>query len=481
MKSSTIFRLLSIIIGGLTLLKLPSLVLAIVLGEYNMIRAFLVPLVPGLSLAFFSFFFIKKTSFGIRIRDGFLLVFLTWVFASLAGSLPYYFSGLGISFSDAIFESTCGFSTTGATTFSDIEILPRSLLLWRSMSHWAGGMGIIVLTVALMPLLGIGGFQLFKAETPGPEKDKITPKITYTAKIIWGVYCIFTVILALLYRLGGMDWFDAFCHGFTIMATGGVSTKNSGFAFYDSAFIDWITVVFMLIAAINFNLYIRLFRLKFRDMAHNTEFKVFLIIFFVSAFIISLNLVSKYDSIADAIRIGTFQTASIFTSTGNVRADFTSWPFLSQAVLFCLMFIGGCSGSTAGGLKVIRITVLFKQAVNELKRIIYPQGVFSIQLNRKVGRKDVVYGVAGFVFIYFSVIALATIVTAAAGYDLSLSFNTAVSMTGNIGAGFGSGVLLQNFSSFPAPLKLFYSLIMIAGRLEFWAVVVLFTPQYWKR
>ena len=460
---------------------LPSLLLAVFLGEQNMIKAFLIPLTAGLSLALISGFFIKKPTFGIRIRDGFLLVFLTWVFASLMGSLPYYFSSLDISFYDAIFEGTCGFSTTGATTFTNVEILPRSLLLWRSMSHWAGGMGIILLTVALMPLLGIGGFQLIKAEVPGPEKDKISPRITYTAKIIWGIYCVLTVILAVLYKLGGMGWFDAVCHSFTIMATGGVSTKNSGFAFFDSPFIDWVTVVFMLLAAINFNLYFRIIRLKFRDIAHNTEVRAFLFIFLISSITISLNLISKYDSFLSALRYGTFQAASILTSTGNVRADFTSWPFLSQAVLFCLMFIGGCSGSTAGGVKVIRITVLFKQAVNELKRIIYPQGVFSIQLNRRVGRKDVVYGVAGFIFLYFSVIAIATLVTAASGYDLSLSFNTAVSITGNIGSGFGAGGLLQNFSAFPGPLKLFYSIIMIAGRLELWTVVVLFTPQYWKR
>jgi trk system potassium uptake protein TrkH len=234
---------------------LPSLVIAVVLAEGAMIRAFAVPLAIGLAVALPAALLIPRDAQGIRPREGFLLVFLAWIFSSLAGSLPYYLSPSGIGVIDAIFESSCGFATTGATTISDVEALPRSLLLWRSMSHWAGGMGIILLTVALVPLLGVGGFQLIKAEVTGPEKDKLTPRITAAAKILWGVYCVFTAVLALLYRLGGMEWLDAACHSFSVMATGGVCTKNAGFGFYDSPFIDWVTVIFMLLGALNFNMY----------------------------------------------------------------------------------------------------------------------------------------------------------------------------------------------------------------------------------
>jgi trk system potassium uptake protein len=480
MKRLATARFLAIIIGGMTSLMIPSLVAALVLKEYVIVRAFLIPISIGLLVALPSAFFIRKAPLGLRPRDGFFLVFLVWIFSSLLGSLPYFFSQLNMDFCDSIFESACGFATTGATTLSNVEVMPRPLLLWRSMSHWAGGMGIIVLTVALMPLMGVGGFQLVKAEAPGPDKDKLTPRINNAAKVLWLFYCSFTAVLAVLYKLGGMDWFDAVCHSFAIMATGGVSTKNAGFAFYNSAFIDWVTVIFMILAALNFNLYYRIVHKKFSDFAHNTETKVFFLIFIVAALAVSLSLVPQYGSFADALRFGSFQTAAFLTTTGNARVDYTVWPSLAQAVLLCLMFIGGCSGSTAGGIKVIRHTVLFKQALNELRRIIYPQGVFSIQLNQKVGRKDVVYGVAGFVFLYFLVVGITSLVTAAAGFDISSSFSAALSMTGNIGIGFGAAGPFKNYSMFPDYLKLFYSLVMIAGRLELWTVLVLFTPDYWK-
>ena len=476
-----LLRILAIVFALLGLFMLPSLVTAVVLKEFFMVRAFVIPLAAGLAAAFFAIILMPRQIFRLRIRDGFLLVFLTWILATLAGSVPFYLSPLNISFVDSVFESACGFATTGATTFRNVEALPGSLLLWRSMSHWAGGMGIILLTVALLPLLGVGGFQLIKAEAPGPEKEKLTPRITEAAKILWGVYCAFTVILVLLYRLGGMGWFDAFCHGFTVISTGGVSTKNAGFAFYNSSFIDWVTVIFMLLGALNFNLYYRLVRGKFRDLAQNTEARVFLFIFAAAALLISLSLIPYYGSFTNALRFGSFQVASVLSTAGNARADYTAWPGLAQGVLFCLMFMGGCSGSTAGGVKIIRITVLFKQAGNELRRVLYPRGVFSIRLNRKAGRKDVVYGVAGFVFLYFMIVAVTTLATAAAGFDIFSSFSAALSITGNIGAGFGAAGPGRNYSAFPDYLKLLYYLVMITGRLELWTVFVLFTPEYWRK
>jgi trk system potassium uptake protein TrkH len=476
-----IFRVLAIILAMVILLMLPSLVIAIVLGEHFMLRGFIVPLAAGLFLALLAVFLIPPKQLNLRIRDGFLLVFLIWILSTLAGSIPYYLSPLGMSFYDSIFESTSGFTTTGATGFLNPEVLPKSLLFWRSMSHWAGGMGIVLLSVALMPLLGVGGFQLIKAEVAGPEKERITPRITETAKIIWGVYCVFTGSLALLYRLGGMEWFDAVCHSFSVMSTGGVSTKNSGFAFYDSAFIDWVTVIFMLLGALNFNMYFRLVRGKFRELAQNTECKAYFFIFITAVVLVSFSLIPQYGSLRAALRFGSFQAASILSTTGNVRTDYFAWPGLAQGVLFCLMFIGGCSGSTAGGIKVIRVAVLFKQAGNELRRMLYPRGVFSIRLNSKVGRKDVVYGVAGFIFLYFMVAGVTTLVTAAAGFDVFSSFSAALSVSGNIGAGFGAAGSQHDYSMFPDYLKLFYSLVMITGRLELWTVFVLFSPGYWKR
>jgi trk system potassium uptake protein TrkH len=476
-----IIRILAIVLALVSIFMIPSLITAIVLGEFFIIMAFLIPLAAGVILALLAVLLIPRKKMSIRRRDGFLLASLIWILSTLLGSLPFLLSQLEISIFDSIFESACGFATTGAVVFKDVEALPKSLLLWRSILHWAGGMGIVLLSVALMPILGISGVQLFKAETPGPEKEKLTPRISEAAKILWGVYCIFSVILMLLYRIGGMGWFDAVCHSFTIMSTGGASTKNDGFAYYNSPFIDWVTVIFMLIGAMNFTMYYRFVRGKFRDIWNNTECRVYFIIFFCAALLISLTLIPVYGSFGTALRLGSFQAASILSTTGNARSNYTEWPALAQAVLFCLMFIGGCSGSTAGGIKVIRHTVLFKQAGNELRRLLYPRGVFSIQLNKKVGRKDVVYGAAGFVFLYFSLVGLTTLATAAAGIDIFSSFSTALCITGNIGIGFGIAGPGRNYSGFPNYLKLLYSLVMITGRLELWTVIILFSPKYWKR
>jgi trk system potassium uptake protein TrkH len=480
MKRFTIVRILAIINGGISLIMLPSLVTAIVMGEFSMVASFIIPMTIGLITAVPAILLIPKTQLGIRPRDGFLLVFLVWIFSTLLGSLCYYFAPAGMSWADAIFESACGFATTGATTISDVEALPLSLLLWRSTSQWAGGMGIILLFVALLPILGVGGFQLIKAEVPGPEKERVRPKINEAAKITWGVYCIFTLLLILLYRLGGMDWFDAVCHGFSILSTGGASTKNAGFGFYDSAFIDWVTVVFMLLGAMNFTLYYRIARGKYQDLFINSEARAFVLIFLVCAAAVSIIIIPSGGSASETLRDGFFQTASILSTTGNTRVDYSAWPALAQVILFCLMLIGGCSGSTAGGIKVIRHVVLFKQAVNELRRILYPRGVFSIQLNRKVGRKDVVYGVAGFVFLYSVITGFGAMITAASGVDVFSSICTSLSMISNIGVSFSAAGPINNFSDFPDYLKLYYSLVMIAGRLELWTVLVLFTPGYWK-
>jgi trk system potassium uptake protein TrkH len=479
MRRFALVRLLLIILGVAAFFMIPALVMALVLGEAAL--PFIIPLGIALVLALPAVFLIRTGPIRLSPREGFLLVFLTWVCSSLLGSLPYFLSPCGINLTDAIFESTCAFATTGGTTITDIEALPRSLLLWRSLSHWFGGMGIVLLTVALMPLFGVGGFQLIKAETPGPEKEKLTPRITAAAKILWFAYFLLTLALALLYRLGGMDWFDAVCHGLTTMATGGVSTKNSGIAFFNSPFIEGVSTVFMLLSALNFTMYYRLVKGKFRDIIQNTEGRVYLGIFLAAAGIITLTLVPVYGSIPTALRYAAYQTASILSTTGSASADYETWPLLAQGILFCLMFVGGCSGSTAGGIKVIRHAVLFKQSGNEIRRILYPLGVFSIRLNKKVGRKDVVYGVAGFVFLYMLVVAAATLLTAASGADPFSAFSASLAVLGNVGLGFGAVGPSHNYGAFADPVKWLFSLVMIAGRLELWTVFVLFTPGYWRR
>jgi trk system potassium uptake protein TrkH len=480
-KMFILLRLMVTLLGIIVIIMIPPLIMALIAGNAVMIRAFLLPMGCAAPLILPCFLSLRKKELKLNARDGFLLVFLTWVFASMLGAVPFYLSSGGMSFTDAVFESSCTFATTGGTTLADVEALPRSLLLWRSLAHWFGGMGIVLLTVALMPLLGIGGFQLIKAEAPGPEKEKITPKITVTAKLLWLAYCVLTIVLAGLYRLGGMGWFDAFCHGFTTMASGGVSTRNQGIASFHSPFIEWVSTVFMLLAAINFNLYYQLLRGKFRDIAANTELRVYLGIFLVALALITITLIPVSGSPLTALRHASYQTASILSTTGSAITDYEQWPALARMVLFILMFIGGCSGSTAGGLKVIRHVVLWKQMGNELRRLIYPRGVFSIQLNKRVGRKDVIYGVAGFFGLYLMLVSAATLVTAASGTDLFSAFSAALAMVGNVGLGFGAVGPAHNYGAFPDHIKWFFSFVMIAGRLELWTVFLLFRPLYWRR
>jgi trk system potassium uptake protein TrkH len=455
---------------------------AALLGETGMIRAFALSMALPMPLALpVLFVFTRKQRISFGASDGFLLVFFIWIISCLLGSLPFLFSAAAPRPADAFFESVSGFSTTGISLFGDVEVLPRSLLLWRAMTHWLGGIGIVMLTVALFPLMGIGAFQLVKAETSGPEKEKITPKITATAKILCFIYLGLTALLTALLALGGMDWLDAVMHAFSTIATGGFSSRNNSIASFSSPFIEWVCVVFMILSGYNFSLLYQLLRGRIRDALHNSEGRAYLGIVVISSLAVALSLASGGEDLSTALRRGFFHCSSILTSCGFASADHNLWPPLAQGVLLLLMLVGGCSGSTAGGVKVVRWVVLYKQAMNEVRRLLYPRGVFNIRLNHRTGRKDVVYGVAGFIFIYFVMIAAAFLLTASAGVEAWDSLNAALLCLGNIGIGLGkltSGAVL---AACPDYVKWGLSLLMIAGRLEIWTFFVLFTPEYWRR
>jgi trk system potassium uptake protein TrkH len=478
-KQCVFFRVLAALMGFMPVLMVFPLVMAAAAGETAMVGAFTAPMILIAVPSICCFCSLRKKKLNLNARDGFALVFVTWVLASLAGAVPFHLAGL--SYTDAVFESACAFATTGGTTVADIEALPRSLLLWRSLVHWFGGIGIVLIVVAFMPLLGVGGFQLIKAEIPGPEKEKITPKVAVTAKLLCLAYSVLTLILLGLYLAGGMPLFDALCHALTTMASGGVSTRNRGIAAFDSPFIDGVSTVFMLLAGVNFTLYYRLLQGKWRDLIDNTEVRVYLGIFAAAAAVVTVSLLPVYGSARTALRYASYQTASILSTTGAAIADYEQWPGFAQMVLFVLAWIGGCSGSTAGGIKVIRHVVLWKQMGNELRHVIWPRGVFSVQLNRRVGRKDVVYGVAGFFFLYVAVVAAAALVTAAGGTDPFSSLSAALSVTGNVGVGFGAIGPSRNYGHFADHIKWLFSFVMIAGRLELWTVFVLFSPVYWRK
>jgi trk system potassium uptake protein TrkH len=487
MKYPVIFKVLASLLACIALTMLIPLAAALALGEEEMLRPVLLPLIAVLSVSSIIIGITRKYKIIFTAADGFLIVFLAWVCTCLAGALPYYLSGYLPRFGDALFESTSGFTTTGSTVFANVESLPRSLLLWRAMTHWLGGMGIVVLTVALLPLLGIGGFRLLKAETPGPEKDRITPKITGTAKILWLLYVAFTVLEILLLRLGGMGWFDSVGHAFATMASGGFSTRNASIAAFDSPFIQWVISIFMLIAGFNFTLIYRLLGGRVRELTRNSEAKAYFCIIVISAGLITFSLLTAAPggpgggNFESSLRQAVFQASSLLTTTGFTIVNHNLWPPLARACLFFIIFIGGCSGSTSGGVKIIRYLVLLRQAGNEMKRFLYPKGVFSVQLNKKPGQKEVVYGVAAFVFLYFFLGFAAALLISSAGFDVFSSLNGAFMCLGNIGLSLGAFGPDSNFAAVPVYVKLGLSFVMIAGRLELWTALVFFSREYWRQ
>lgn len=437
--------------------------------------------IAGLALLGLPSVFLKSQPSELSIRDGFLTVSLAWICLATFGSMPFVISGSIPSFTNAFFETMSGFTTTGASILTNIEGLPASMLFWRSLTHWLGGMGIVVLTVAVLPLLGIGGMQLIKAEAPGPTVDKITPKIAETAKILWMIYTGLTIAETLLLMLGGMTLFDALTHTFATLATGGFSTKNTSIAYYNSTYIDWVITTFMVLAGINFSLHFRFLSGKFKFLLRDSEFKAYIAIFISAVLIIAINIYgTHYKTLSDSFRYAGFQAASILTTTGFATADYESWPALSQAVLFILMFIGGCAGSTGGGIKVIRIITLLKQALNEMKYLLHPKGVFTLRINREPVKKDIIYAISGFFFLYIFMLLATTFISSSSGVDIITSFTSALATVGNIGPGFGLVGPSENFAFFKDYVKWFFSFAMLTGRLELYTVLIIFTRSFWK-
>lgn len=419
----------------------------------------------------------------LSTRDGFLVVGFGWFLMALFGALPYFFTGAIPSFTDAFFESMSGFTTTGATILENIEIVPGSLLFWRAFTHWIGGMGIIVLSLAILPLLGIAGMQLFKAEVPGPTADKLTPRVAETAKILWLVYVGITLLEVLLLLFGGMSVLDAFCHSFATMATGGFSTMNASVGAYNSAYIDYVIIVFMFIAGANFALHYKFIIKKFDVHWKDFEFRTYLfIVASVAAVITVSNMIGGvYTGFSESFRHGLFQTVSISTTTGFGTADYELWTPLSQILIFILMFIGGSAGSTGGGMKVIRIIIVVKQALIELKKLVHPKAVIPLRIGKRVIPKEVTYSVLGFFLLYVLLFVFVSIIMSLMGIDIVTAAGAAASCLGNIGPGLGKVGPTDNFAWIPDPGKWVLSLSMLIGRLEIYTILVIFTRGMWTK
>jgi len=484
MKIKLILHVLVILLAVIAIFMLIPAGIALWYGEMESLKAFLLPILAFIPLGTIIYAVTKNNRNKVLSpRDGFMLVSLSWVLSSAIGALPFYLSGAIPRYTDAYFETMSGFTTTGASILTAIEGLPYSILFWRSLTHWLGGMGIVVLTVAIFPLLGIGGLQLLKAEAPGPSVDKITPKIAHTAKILWFIYLGLTVLETLLLLLGGMNLFDALTHTFGTMATGGFSPKNSSVGFYNSPYIHWVITIFMVMAGMNFALYFKLLTGRLKDVFIDSELRAYLGIFFIASLAITFSLMKNhvFTGFFEGFQYAAFQVASIITTTGYATTDFDLWPAFSKTILFLMMFIGGCAGSTGGGIKVVRIVTLFKLALRELKRLIYPKGVFHLWLNKMVVRKDIISVITGFVFLYIFSLLATTVAVSAGGYDILTSFSTALATVGNIGPGFNLVGPSMNYSFYQPWIKWVLSLAMMMGRLEIYTVMVLFIPQFWKQ
>lgn len=435
------------------------------------------------ALMFFAFRDPIASKAAMSHREGMAIVALGWFVAGVFGGLPFYLGGTFHSVVDCVFESLSGFSTTGSSVLTDIEAVPRGILFWRSLTHWLGGMGIIVLSLAILPFLGVGGMQLYKAEVPGPVPDKLKPRIKDTAMTLWKVYVLFSAVETVLLMFGGMDLFDALCHTFGTMATGGFSTKNTSVAAFDSAYIDYVITVFMFIAGVNFSLHYLLLKWKPSAMLKDPEFRAFTGMFLVFVVILTIAVMvgGNYDNVADSVRYTSFQVAAILTTTGFATADYELWPGITQGILLFCMFVGGCAGSTGGGMKVMRIMLLLKQSYQELFRLIHPRSVSRVKMGKTVVQDDVISGVWGFFILWIGLFVLAGFVVAATGVDVVTSFAASLACIGNIGPGIGGVGPTDNFAWLSDTAKWMLTFCMVLGRLEIYTVIILFVPEFWRK
>lgn len=417
----------------------------------------------------------------LRPREGFAAVSFAWLLFSLFGSLPYLLAGAIPDFTDAFFETVSGFTTTGATILANIEALPHGLLFWRSMTHWMGGMGMIVFSLAVLPMLGVGGMQLYKAEVSGPTADKLTPRVAATARILWIVYVILTAVLAVLLLLGGMSLFDALCHAFSTVASGGFSTRNLSIGYYNSSYIDWVIVVFMVIAGSNFALHYHFLWGRRGAYREDREFHVYLGSMALASLAIAVTTLPLYADKLIGVRDIVFTVASLQSSTGYAVANYEQWSHSAQFVLLLVMIVGGCAGSTAGGLKVVRVYLVAKYIAAEFTRLLHPQAVVPVRMRGVAVGRDVMANVLAYFALYGLAIFAATFVVTLFGLDWVSGLSAVVSMLGNMGPGMGALGPYDHYGALHLANKWVLIACMLLGRLEFYSLLVLFAPAYWRR
>lgn len=465
-----------------SLTMLPPVIISLIFKEQSWL-----PFVEGFGLTLVAGLLfwlpVHRSRKDLRLRDGFVVVAAFWTVLGTFGAAPLYFADSpSMTLTDAIFESMSGLTTTGATVLTGLDQLPRALLYYRQQLQWLGGMGIIVLAVAVLPMLGVGGMQLYRAETPGPVKDtKLTPRITETAKALWYVYLAFTITCAASYMAAGMGWFDALCHAFSTVAIGGFSTHDMSIGYFNSATIDLVAIVFMVAAGINFSLHFFAWRyVSIRHYSLDPEFRAYIVVLLALSVLVVGGLYhhQSYESAADAFVNGLFQAVSIATTTGFTTADYASWPAALPVMLIFASFIGGCAGSTAGGIKVIRWLLIYKQGVREIVRLVHPSAEIPVKLGNKAVQYRVVDAVWGFFSVYVVVFSIMLVAMMATGLDQVTAFSAVAATLNNLGPGLGD--VSAGFMSLTNAAKWIAVAGMLLGRLEIFTLLVLITPTFWR-
>ena len=414
-------------------------------------------------------------------KDGFIIIACAWILWSVFGALPFYISGEIPSFVDAIFETVSGFTTTGSTILTNIEAMSKGMNFWRCLTHWIGGMGVLVFVMVIVSLEDKNSMHLMRAEVPGPETDKLVPKARDTAKILYSMYFVLTLAEVIFLLAGGMNLYDSIIHSFSTAGTGGFSNRNSSIAFYDSAYIDGVITVFMILFGINFNMYYLLLLKKVKDVFKNEETRAYLGIILGSTLLITLNILSIYEKPLKAFRYAIFQVSAIITTTGFATADFNLWPEFSKCILLGLMVFGACAGSTGGGMKVARVLILLKSAKRELKRLLHPKSVAIVKVNEKKIKDDTLQGVYVYFICYIAIFMVSVLLISLNNFDFATTFSGVLTTMNNVGPGIAAVGPIENFAAFSDFSKIIFCLDMLIGRLEIFPFLVLFSPNLWRK
>ncbi len=477
------YRMTVFIIGKMlgvesALLLIPALV-AFIYKEKSGVTFLIVSAVLCLIFLLFG----RKAPENKRIygKEGLVIVGSAWILWSLFGAMPFFISGTIPDYLDAFFETVSGFTTTGSTILVDIEALPRGMQFWRCLTHWIGGMGVLVFVMMLTSLDDDNSMHLMRAEVPGPEADKLVPKARRTARILYSMYFVLTAVEVVFLLFGGMDFYDALIHSFSTAGTGGFSNRNASVSFYDSAYIDGVITVFMILFGINFNLYFLIRMKNWKAALKNEEMHVYLGIILVSVAVISINVLGMYENIVHAFRYASFQVGAVITTTGFYTADYNLWPELSKTVLLSLMVVGACAGSTGGGIKVSRLLILLKSVRQEIKHMLHPKSVTVVKINGKKINRDTVHNVYIYFICYILILMGSVLLVSIDNFDFATSFSAVLTTLNNVGPGISLAGPVENFYEFSALAKIVFCLDMLVGRLEIFPYLLLLSPDLWRR